>query len=219
MNSFRKNVLLKVNVYLSSTAAVLVVLVEILTNHLLWEQCSVNCLYWSTVENSTGCAWSHLHVLQMFTKLCIWLEETTWQTWLTVSLDDLHRLDKTSHWTVLLNWTLWCMVLGASMMFAVNDETFGTLSCIYNSNPYKLMWCGSVGHSIGESRSVFVLPVQLRAQLTSVLLDQLPVLCDLQRYLEHLAVMDPPPVKSDLILEQVCCITHSHQLRGKHSRN
>ena len=46
--------------------------------------------------------------------------------------------------------------------------------------------------------------LQLRPHLTSVLLDQLPVLCDLQRYLEHLAVMDTPAVKSELILEQVC---------------
>ena len=36
-----------------------------------------------------------------------------------------------------------------------------------------------------------------------MLLDQLPVLADLQRYLEHLSMMDPPAIKQDFILEQV----------------
>ena len=45
--------------------------------------------------------------------------------------------------------------------------------------------------------------LQLRSYLTEVLLDQLPVLGELQRYLEHLAIMDPPPAKRDLLLEQV----------------
>jgi len=54
--------------------------------------------------------------------------------------------------------------------------------------------------------------VQLRAQLTSLLLDQLPVLSELQRHLEHLAIVDPPPAKSDLILEQVCVIIISRDL-------
>lgn len=45
--------------------------------------------------------------------------------------------------------------------------------------------------------------LQLRSHLTEVLLDQMPVLSELQRYLEQLAIMDPPAVKSELIIEQV----------------
>lgn len=44
---------------------------------------------------------------------------------------------------------------------------------------------------------------QLRSFLTEVLIDQLPNLVDLQRYLAHLAVTDPGPPKKELILEQV----------------
>ena len=44
---------------------------------------------------------------------------------------------------------------------------------------------------------------QLRAHLSPVVLDQLPVLADMQRYLEHLSMMEPPPAKRDLLLEQV----------------
>ena len=36
-----------------------------------------------------------------------------------------------------------------------------------------------------------------------MLLDQIPNLIDLQRYLEHLAVMEPPIAKKELVLEQV----------------
>ncbi|KAK3744597.1 hypothetical protein RRG08_062248 [Elysia crispata] len=45
--------------------------------------------------------------------------------------------------------------------------------------------------------------IKLRSYLTEVLLDQLPVLGELQRYLEHLSIMDPPPAKKELLLEQV----------------
>ncbi|KAL5014529.1 hypothetical protein ScPMuIL_008799 [Solemya velum] len=45
--------------------------------------------------------------------------------------------------------------------------------------------------------------LKLRSYLTEVLLDQIPVLGEMQRYLEHLSMMDPPPAKKDLILEQV----------------
>ncbi|RUS71390.1 hypothetical protein EGW08_020845 [Elysia chlorotica] len=45
--------------------------------------------------------------------------------------------------------------------------------------------------------------LKLRSYLTEVLLDQLPVLGELQRYLEHLSIMDPPPTKKELLLEQV----------------
>ncbi|XP_072025986.1 zinc finger MYND domain-containing protein 10-like [Amphiura filiformis] len=45
--------------------------------------------------------------------------------------------------------------------------------------------------------------IKLRAHLSEVILDQIPSLCDLQRYLEHLAMMDPPAAKSGLVLEQV----------------
>lgn len=47
---------------------------------------------------------------------------------------------------------------------------------------------------------------QLRGFLTEVLIDQLPNLVELQRYLAHLAVTDPAPPKKELILEQV----HAH---------
>lgn len=46
---------------------------------------------------------------------------------------------------------------------------------------------------------------QLRAFLTDVLIDQLPNLVEMQRFLSYLAVTDPAPPKKDLILEQVSC--------------
>ncbi|XP_030277386.1 zinc finger MYND domain-containing protein 10 isoform X2 [Sparus aurata] len=45
--------------------------------------------------------------------------------------------------------------------------------------------------------------LKLRGFLTEVLIDQLPNLVELQRYLAHLAVTDPAPPKKELILEQV----------------
>ncbi|XP_068816405.1 zinc finger MYND domain-containing protein 10 isoform X1 [Struthio camelus] len=45
--------------------------------------------------------------------------------------------------------------------------------------------------------------LKLRAFLTDVLLDQLPNLVQMQRFLSHLAVTEPAPPKKDLILEQV----------------
>ncbi|XP_064154274.1 zinc finger MYND domain-containing protein 10 [Anguilla rostrata] len=45
--------------------------------------------------------------------------------------------------------------------------------------------------------------LKLRAFLTEVLIDQLPNLGELQRFLSHLAVTDPAPPKKDLILEQI----------------
>jgi hypothetical protein len=48
--------------------------------------------------------------------------------------------------------------------------------------------------------------LQLRAYLTPVIIDQLPVLGNMQRYLEHLSMMEPPPAKKDLILEQVMAV-------------
>ncbi|KAK3699888.1 hypothetical protein QZH41_016547 [Actinostola sp. cb2023] len=45
--------------------------------------------------------------------------------------------------------------------------------------------------------------LKLRGHLNEVLLDQVPSLVDLQRYLEHLAIMEPPAIKKDLILEQL----------------
>ena len=44
---------------------------------------------------------------------------------------------------------------------------------------------------------------QLQGFLTEVLIDQLPVLGELQRFLSQLALTDPAPPKKDLILEQV----------------
>ncbi|KAJ6667697.1 hypothetical protein lerEdw1_016018 [Lerista edwardsae] len=45
--------------------------------------------------------------------------------------------------------------------------------------------------------------LKLRAFLTDVLIDQLPNLVEMQRFLSHLAMTDPVPPKKDLILEQV----------------
>ena len=49
-------------------------------------------------------------------------------------------------------------------------------------------------------RSLYLL--QLRTHLHDVMLDQLPVMAALRQYLEQLSIMDPPPIKRDLILEQ-----------------
>ncbi len=51
---------------------------------------------------------------------------------------------------------------------------------------------------------------QLRGFLTEVLIDQLPNLVELQRYLAHLAITDPAPPKKELILEQVHTHMHVH---------
>ncbi|KAF7665696.1 hypothetical protein LDENG_00135120 [Lucifuga dentata] len=45
--------------------------------------------------------------------------------------------------------------------------------------------------------------LKLRGFLTEVLVDQLPNLVELQRFLAHLAVTDPGPPKKELILEQI----------------
>lgn len=45
--------------------------------------------------------------------------------------------------------------------------------------------------------------LKLRSFLTEVLIDQLPNLVELQRFLAHLAVTDPGPPKKELILEQL----------------
>lgn len=45
--------------------------------------------------------------------------------------------------------------------------------------------------------------LRMRPYLSEILLDQIPSLIELQRYLDQLAIMDPPSVKRDLILEQV----------------
>lgn len=45
--------------------------------------------------------------------------------------------------------------------------------------------------------------LKLRSYLTEPMLDQIPILGEMQRYLEHLSMMDPPPPRKDVILEQV----------------
>ncbi|XP_047439498.1 zinc finger MYND domain-containing protein 10 [Mugil cephalus] len=45
--------------------------------------------------------------------------------------------------------------------------------------------------------------LKLRGFLTDVLIDQLPNLVELQRFLAHLAVTDPVPPKKELVLEQI----------------
>lgn len=44
---------------------------------------------------------------------------------------------------------------------------------------------------------------KLRAHLNEVVLDQMPHLVQLQRFLEQLSFMEPPAVKKQLVLEQV----------------
>lgn len=44
---------------------------------------------------------------------------------------------------------------------------------------------------------------KLRAHLNEVILDQMPHLIQLQRFLEELSFMEPPAVKKQLVLEQV----------------
>lgn len=39
--------------------------------------------------------------------------------------------------------------------------------------------------------------------MNEILLDQIPNLIDLQKFIEQLAVVDPPIAKKDLVLEQV----------------
>ncbi|XP_068951740.1 zinc finger MYND domain-containing protein 10 [Petaurus breviceps papuanus] len=45
--------------------------------------------------------------------------------------------------------------------------------------------------------------LKLRALLTDILLDQIPNLVDLQRFLSHLALTEPLPPKKDLVMEQI----------------
>jgi len=45
--------------------------------------------------------------------------------------------------------------------------------------------------------------LKLRRYLHELLLDQLPYLSELQRFLENLSVMEPPSIKQDLLIEQV----------------
>ena len=45
--------------------------------------------------------------------------------------------------------------------------------------------------------------IKLRAYINDVLIDQIPNLSTLQRFLEQLAISEPPAFKADLIIEQV----------------
>ncbi|XP_027692910.1 zinc finger MYND domain-containing protein 10 isoform X2 [Vombatus ursinus] len=45
--------------------------------------------------------------------------------------------------------------------------------------------------------------LRLRALLTDILLDQIPNLVELQRFLSHLALTEPHPPKKDLVMEQI----------------
>ncbi|XP_072203743.1 zinc finger MYND domain-containing protein 10 [Excalfactoria chinensis] len=60
--------------------------------------------------------------------------------------------------------------------------------------------CQQKYHFDGFNKSQLL---KLRAFLTDVLLDQLPNLVEMQRFLSHLAVTDPAPPRKDLVLEQV----------------
>ncbi|KAM9533640.1 zinc finger MYND domain-containing protein 10 isoform 2-T2 [Guaruba guarouba] len=60
--------------------------------------------------------------------------------------------------------------------------------------------CQRKYHFDGFNRSQLL---KLRVFLTDVLVDQLPNLVEMQRFLSHLAVTEPAPPKKDLVLEQV----------------
>ena len=45
--------------------------------------------------------------------------------------------------------------------------------------------------------------LKLRSQMNEVLIDQIPNLGALQRFLEQLAISEPPPYKSSLLIEQI----------------
>ena len=45
-----------------------------------------------------------------------------------------------------------------------------------------------------------------------VLLDQLPYLGELQRFLENLSVMEPPHVKQEIVIEQVSRLRKPNQI-------
>ncbi|RDD46864.1 Zinc finger MYND domain-containing protein 10 [Trichoplax sp. H2] len=55
--------------------------------------------------------------------------------------------------------------------------------------------------------------LKLRSHLSEVIIDQIPNLIDLRQYLEQLALVDPPDVKADLILEQIPEIRHKLLLK------
>ena len=57
---------------------------------------------------------------------------------------------------------------------------------------------------------LFILCKQLRQYLNEIMLDQLPILADMHRYLEHLSMMEPPSSKQELILEQVLLTRDGH---------
>ncbi|KFU85896.1 Zinc finger MYND domain-containing protein 10, partial [Chaetura pelagica] len=60
--------------------------------------------------------------------------------------------------------------------------------------------CQSKYHFDGFNKSQLL---KLRVFLTDTLIDQLPNLVEMQRFLSHLAVTEPPPPKKDLVLEQI----------------
>jgi hypothetical protein len=76
------------------------------------------------------------------------------------------------------------------------------------ANICEISWFNTLTHLITRFCDYIILITvffyeQLRGYLNEILLDQIPNLVDLQRYLEHLAVVDPPIAKKDLVLEQV----------------
>ena len=64
-------------------------------------------------------------------------------------------------------------------------------------------------HIVGNHMSHLTLKclLQLRSYLTEPMLDQIPMLGEMQRYLEHLSMMDPPAPRKEVILEQVCMMS------------
>ena len=59
------------------------------------------------------------------------------------------------------------------------------------------------------SIKIFFCLLQLRSYINETLLDQLPLLVELQRFLEHLSIMETPSVKKELVLEQVTIVEKS----------
>ena len=61
----------------------------------------------------------------------------------------------------------------------------------------------TMGIKLTDAHTSHTCALQLRGYLTEPLLEQISHLVELQRYLENLSFMQTPPIKKDIILEQV----------------
>lgn len=68
---------------------------------------------------------------------------------------------------------------------------------------FTIIFTCILSHNIASSACSVVPVPQLRTFLTDVLIDQMPILVELQRFLTHLACTEPAPPKKQLLLELV----------------